>query len=249
VTVDDAWTGVTALVDPSRRALYNYVRRSGHPVSRDEAADATGITRGLAAFHLDKLVDVGLLQARYQAPLDRPRGRGRTPKVYELTGDGVAVTIPERRYHVIAEILAAAVDDDPTDAQHAATRHARQHGQALGNALAGNGADLVAALEHFGFEPEHTTGTVLLNNCPFQAVTARHTALVCGLNHAFLTGLLVGLAATDRHAVLAPRPGRCCVELAESPDALTSEGEEDVVEGGPVQGDVGRGDVSVVEQA
>jgi predicted ArsR family transcriptional regulator len=219
VIVGDPWIGVTALVDPSRRALYNYVRRAAHPVSRDEAADATGISRGLAAFHLDKLVGVGLLHARYQAPPDRPRGRGRSPKVYELTGDGVAVTIPERRYQLMAEILAAAVADEPTDAQRAATRHAHQHGQAFGAALADNGADLVAALEHLGFEPEHAIGTVLLRNCPFHALAARHTTLVCGLNHAFLTGLLDGLAATDRHALLAPRPGRCCVELAESAGA------------------------------
>jgi predicted ArsR family transcriptional regulator len=194
--------------------LYNCVRRAGHPVSRDEAADATGISRGLAAFHLDKLVGAGLLRARYEAPSDRPRGRGRSPKVYELAGDGVAVTIPERRYQLIAEILAAAVDDDPTDAQHAANRHAHQHGQSLGAAFADNGADLVAALEHLGFEPDGTARAVLLRNCPFHALAARHTSLVCELNHAFLTGLLDGLAATDRHALLAPGRGRCCVELA-----------------------------------
>jgi predicted ArsR family transcriptional regulator len=218
VTVDDPWIGVTALVDPSRRTLYNYVRRAGHPVSRDEAADATGISRGLAAFHLDKLVGVGLLHARYEAPPDRPRGRGRSPKVYELAGDGVTVTIPERRYQLIAEILAAAVDDDATDAQQSATRHAHARGQAFGTALADNGTDLIAALDHLGFEPEHAIGTVLLRNCPFHALAARHTTLVCGLNHAFLAGLLDGLVVTDRHALLAPAPGRCCVELTESAD-------------------------------
>jgi predicted ArsR family transcriptional regulator len=209
----DAWTGVTALVDPSRRALYDYVRRAGHPVSRDEAGDAAGMSRGLAAFHLDKLVDAGLLHAWYQAPPDQPRGRGRSPKVYELTTDGITVTVPERRYQLMAEILAAAVADDPTNAGQAATRHAHRHGQALGTALADDGTDLHAALTHLGFEPEHTPGRVLLHNCPFHALAARHTGLVCGLNHAFLTGLLDGLRADDRQAVLAPHPGRCCVEL------------------------------------
>jgi predicted ArsR family transcriptional regulator len=214
--VDDPWTGMTALVDPSRRALYDYVRRAGHPVSREEAADAAGLSRGLAAFHLDKLVSVGLLHARYEAPSDRPRGRGRSPKVYELAGDGVAVTIPERRYQLIAEILAAAVDADPTDAGHAASRHAQQHGQSLGGAFAADGADLAAALAQLGFEPEHSGRRVLLRNCPFHALAARHTTLVCGLNQAFLTGLLDGLHADDRQAVLAPRPGHCCVELVET---------------------------------
>src|SRR5918997_3786565 len=112
----DSWHAVAALVDRSRRALYDYVRRQDHPVGREEAADATAMSRGLAAFHLDKLVDAGLLAARYEAPGDQPRGRGRTPKVYEPLGDGLAVTIPERRYELIAEILADAVAADPSNA-------------------------------------------------------------------------------------------------------------------------------------
>jgi predicted ArsR family transcriptional regulator len=208
---------MTALVDPSRRALYDYVRRAGHPVSREEAADAAGLSRGLAAFHLDKLVSAGLLYARYEAPSDRPRGRGRSPKVYELAGDGVTVTIPERRYQLIAEILAAAVDDDPAHADRAAVRQARQRGQALGAKLRHNESlDVVGALTRLGFDPEPATDRVLLHNCPFHALATRHTSLVCGLNHAFLTGLLDGLHTTDVQARLAPHPGRCCVELAEA---------------------------------
>ncbi|MEU2610242.1 hypothetical protein ABZ570_01440 [Micromonospora sp. NPDC007271] len=218
MTVDDPWTGVGALVDPSRRTLYDYVRRAGHPVSREEASDATGMSRGLAAFHLDKLVNAGLLQARYQPPPGQLRGRGRSPKVYEPAGEGVTLTIPERRYQLIAEILAAAVDDDPTHADQAAGRHAHDRGRTLGAALAAEGADLTAALGHLGFEPHPAADRTLLRNCPFHGLAARHTALVCGLNHAFLTGLLHGLGATDRHAVLAPHPGRCCVELALTPN-------------------------------
>jgi predicted ArsR family transcriptional regulator len=218
MTVDDPWAGVSALVDPSRRSLYDYVRRAGHPVTREEASDATGMSRGLAAFHLDKLVSAGLLQARHQPPAAQPRGPGRTPKVYEPAGDGITVTIPERRYQLIAEILAAAVADDPAHADRAAGRHARARGQALGAALAADGADLTTALTRLGFEPHPTADRILLRNCPFHALAARHTALVCGLNHAFLAGLLDGLRATDRHARLAPRPGHCCVEIGPTPE-------------------------------
>src|SRR5690349_4479870 len=116
MAADDRWTAVTALADPSRRALYDYVRRQDHPVSREEAADAAQISRGLAAFHLDKLVEAGLLGARYEPPAGQPRGRGRAPKVYQPVGDGVTVTIPERRYQLMAEILADAVADDPSRA-------------------------------------------------------------------------------------------------------------------------------------
>jgi predicted ArsR family transcriptional regulator len=218
VTADDPWIGVTVLADPSRRALYEYVRLARHPVSRDEAGDATGMSRGLAAFHLDKLVDAGLLLASYEAPADRPRRRGRSAKVYQPTGDGIAVSIPERRYQLIAEILAAAVDDDPTQADRAAFRHADQQGRTLGATFAERGVDLISALAGLGFEPDHGTDPVLLDNCPFHALATRYTSLICGLNHAFLSGLLDGLHVSDREAVLNPRPGRCCVELADRED-------------------------------
>jgi predicted ArsR family transcriptional regulator len=213
MSTEDPWAGVTALVDPSRRTLYDYVRRADHPVSREEAGDAAGISRGLAAFHLDKLVEVGLLRARYEAPADRPRGRGRSPKVYEPAADGVTVTIPERRYQLIAEILADAVATDPADAAGAARRQARRRGHEVGAALTtGHEPHLLPALTGLGFEPQRSGGRVLLHNCPFHALAARHTGLVCGLNHAFLAGLIDGLGA-EAEARLAPHPGRCCVEL------------------------------------
>ncbi|NJC67916.1 helix-turn-helix domain-containing protein [Planosporangium flavigriseum] len=209
----DRWKAIAALVDQSRRALYDYVRRAGHPVTREEAAEAEGMSRNLTAFHLDKLVESGLLRARYEAPTDQPRGRGRTPKVYELAGDGVAVTIPERRYELIAEILADAVVDAPADAERAAYRHARQRGRDLGAQVRAADAGIVDALAALGFEPQSEPGRVLLRNCPFHVLAARHTGLVCGLNHAFLAGLVDGSGLTDVEARLEPRPGACCVQL------------------------------------
>ena len=219
----DRWRAVAALVDRSRRALYFYVRRQDHPVSRDEAAAAGRVSRSLAAFHLDKLVDAGLLQARYEAPADRPRGRGRAPKVYEPVRDDLAITIPERRYQLAAEILADAVAADPADAPAAAAHHARQRGQALGARLRADGreAPLTGVLDELGFEPYRAgaaggagaAGRLRLRNCPFHALATRHTELICGINHAFLSGLVEGLAMPDIRARLAPRPGECCVEL------------------------------------
>jgi predicted ArsR family transcriptional regulator len=213
MSMGDRWNTMAALADRSRRALYDYVCRADHPVTREEAADAQGMSRNLTAFHLDKLVESGLLRARYQAPPDQPRGRGRAPKVYEPTGDGVAITIPERRYELIAEILADAVADDPARADQAARRHAHRRGHDVGTQVRATDGDLVAVLAALGFEPCAEPGRVLLRNCPFHALAARQTALVCGLNHAFLTGLIDGAGLADMQARLVPRPGACCVEL------------------------------------
>jgi predicted ArsR family transcriptional regulator len=209
----DRWNAVATLADGSRRSLYDYVRRQDHPVGREEAADATGMSRSLAAFHLDKLVEVGLLRARYETPAGQPRGRGRAPKVYEPAGDALAVTIPERRYELIAEILADAVADDPDHADQAALRLANRRGHDLGVRLRRSRAELVDVLADLGFEPRRDAGRVLLHNCPFHALAARQTALICGLNYTFLTGLVEGLGASTVEAHLVPRPGACCVEL------------------------------------
>ncbi len=68
-----------SLGDPVRRSLYDFVSGHPEPVGRDAAATATGIGRPLAAYHLDKLVSLGLLTASYQRPAGRagPEPAGR----------------------------------------------------------------------------------------------------------------------------------------------------------------------------
>ncbi|WP_334491550.1 hypothetical protein [Micromonospora sp. CPCC 205711] len=181
-------------------------------MTRDEAAEAQHISRNLAAFHLDKLVGAGLLQARYEAPTDQPRGRGRTPKVYEAAPGCITLTIPERRYDLIGEILAQAVAENPQDARSAALRLAAQRGAAIGLEVAGGGP-VAAVLAELGFEPADDQELIRLRNCPFHELAAQQTELVCGLNQAFIAGLLDGLGRTDLHARLTPSPGACCVQI------------------------------------
>src|SRR3954451_5246829 len=88
--------------------MYDFIRRAGGPVTRDEAAESVGISRKLAAFHLDKLVDVGLLSAEYGQP-GGLRRVGRAPKVYRPTDLDVQVSIPQREHGLLAEILLDAV--------------------------------------------------------------------------------------------------------------------------------------------
>lgn len=219
------WKAVAALIDPVRRALYDHVRRQDHPVTREEASDAVDISRNLTAFHLDKLVEAGLLRARYEAPPSEPRGRGRTPKVYETTGDGLSLTVPPRQYELVGEILADAVAAAPEQARATAQRHAFERGRDIGTAArpssetAGDGADELgaahAALLDLGFEPR-TDQAVTLGNCPFHQLARRQTELICDLNHQFIRGLLAGLGSRTLQATLAPQPVGCCVRIESS---------------------------------
>lgn len=223
---------VAVLADGVRRGLYAFVRRARRPVTREEAAADAGISAKLAAFHLDKLVAAGLLRSGYGAPGGAPRV-GRRPKLYERARTHVRVSIPERRPEVLAEILVDAVADHRPgeDAQAAALRTARKRGADIGAAVrAGSHPGRLgpersvtltrAVLERYGFEPDRPAPAELrLLNCPFHPLAARSPELVCGINHAFMCGLLSGLEAGGVQAVLAPHPDRCCVEIrAEAAD-------------------------------
>jgi predicted ArsR family transcriptional regulator len=225
--LDQQLTGLAGLGDPIRRALYRYVVERGDPVSRDDAALAAGISRPLAAYHLDKLIDDGLLEARYQRRGGRRGpGAGRPAKHYIRADRQLELSLPARDYAALAELLASAVEADRSGAaQNALNRAAGNLGAELGTEAAshttadGDPGQVLAvireALAARGYEPhEDPDGTIRLRNCPFDRIAARHRDLVCGANHAMLQAL------TDRldgdppvRAVLDPQPGRCCVVL------------------------------------
>ena len=70
-------------------------------------AAQAGISRVLAAFHLDKLVAGGLLRASYARLSGRTGpGAGRPAKLYSRVGLDEAVSLPARRYDVAAGTLA-----------------------------------------------------------------------------------------------------------------------------------------------
>jgi predicted ArsR family transcriptional regulator len=60
----------------------------------------------------------------------------------------------------------------------------------------------------------------VLGNCPFHPLAARHTALVCGINVEFVTGLLAGLGCQRLRAELRPDPDACCVRVVPQPPAV-----------------------------
>lgn len=223
-----AVAAIAALDDDVRRALYEHVRAAGVPVTREEAATAVGISRKLAAFHLDKLVDLGVLQSGFGPATGRRVGRA--PRRYEPAEEDIAVRVPERSPELLASILVEAVATERADerAQEAVLRVARERGTALGAAerarLRGGrvGAERALStsaelLARHGFEPFREGGSVRLRSCPFHPMAGMAPALVCGLNRAYLAGVVTGLDADDRVAAeLDPRPGQCCVELRAS---------------------------------
>jgi predicted ArsR family transcriptional regulator len=227
VNVDDSLaadvSAVAALDEPTRRRLYDHVVRQSGPVGRDDAAAALDLPRTTAAFHLDKLVEQGLLDVSYERRTGRTGpGAGRTAKLYRRSPRQIGVSLPERRYDLAGRLLAGAVAQAERTGQSPAAaldQQARDLGRDLA-VTAGAADDRAAArvivqqiLETNGFEPRTEQDDVVLANCPFHTLAQEHTALVCRMNLCLVQGLLDRLPQAELGAHLDPQPGCCCVRL------------------------------------
>ena len=220
-------TGIAALDHPVSRGVY-LLGAKGAWVSRDDVAAALDVPRSVAAFHLDKLVDAGLLEVRFERRTGRGGpGAGRPAKLYRRAAPGVELSLPERRYDLAGALLAQALEATAAGAPvgEAVARVAHDAGRRAGAEAADDAgrprrradrrAVVVRALERQGYEPRTTDREVALANCPFHDLAESHRSLVCGKNLELLAGLLEGAGATDvLEPRLAPEPGWCCVRLS-----------------------------------
>jgi predicted ArsR family transcriptional regulator len=229
-TQPDAIAAVASLDEPVRRALYQWVVAAGRAVGRDEAAAGVGVSRALAAFHLDRLVKADLLTAEYRRLSGRSGpGAGRPAKLYRRASNEVAVRLPERTYELAAQLFADAIEGSQAEIPPASLRRsAHETGRAVGAAARrGTGARptdrrlklaLLTTLKDRGYEPRETeSGEIRLGNCPFHALVEHHRDLVCGMNLALAEGMVEGVGSHRLTARLDPQPGLCCVAFETRP--------------------------------
>jgi predicted ArsR family transcriptional regulator len=221
--LNDQLDDVGVLAEPARRALFLHVAAQSEPVSREAAATAVGLAVHSAKFHLDRLVEQGLLDVEYRRLSGRTGpGAGRPSKLYRRSDRQLSVSLPPRSYDLAAELLASAVER--------ATRHdlpvvkaldavAHEHGCRLTHGDEDDsGSDELArasdALQQLGYQPLRRENELYLANCPFDRLAGEHTDLVCGMNLSLLGGILEGLGTRSLVPRLAPEPGACCVRVS-----------------------------------
>lgn len=221
--------GIAALDQPLRRALYRLLSERDAWVTRDEASEALGVPRSVAAFHLDKLVEAGVAEITFERTTGRTGpGAGRPAKLYRRGALEVSASVPERRYDLAGSLLAAAIAEaERTGAPIAQclSATARAAGRVIGEEAAATTGPLskrddrrravLEILSRHGYEPAlGKRGEIALVNCPFHRLAEEHRSLVCGMNLDFLGGLLDGIGPSGRlDARLAPEPGYCCVRI------------------------------------
>jgi predicted ArsR family transcriptional regulator len=213
--------------------MYLFIRRQPEPVSREEAAQEVGISSKLAAYHLDKLVDEGLLTAHYaRRPGRSGPGAGRSSKLYQPARVPLRVSLPPTAYETVGEVLIAALetkrpDESPAEAaRRIGYRAGRTHGEKIASSLASRRSQSRPSLERveqilaeLGFEPHRGAHGITLTNCPFDLLALNNPELVCGLNESFIAGVLDASNSPKLRAILQPKPGRCCVILEEDRQA------------------------------
>jgi predicted ArsR family transcriptional regulator len=215
---------VSLLAEPVRGALYEWVASAGRAVSRQEAAAALGITRALAAFHLDRLAAANLLAVEFRRLSGRTGpGAGRTSKLYRPGPRTVSVSLPARRYDVAAELFARTIEHSEIQLPPVALSDAaREMGESIGSAARqGLGKRpkkrlwevLLATLAERDYQPHLRSGEIRLENCPYKTLVEEHRPLVCGMNLALIEGLISGLGARRTAARADPLPEQCCVAI------------------------------------
>jgi predicted ArsR family transcriptional regulator len=202
----DDLEALASLAEPIRRVLYDLVSAASEPVTRDEAAEALGVSRQVAAYHLDRLADDGLLDFEFRRLTGREGpGAGRPAKLYRRSGQVYDVSVPPRRYELAARILLEAVR-----AGHVADAALADVARRTGCEIGADG--LETALRETGYEPAEEDGETRFRNCPFHVLRDQDRDTTCGINLALVEGMIEG-SGSGASAVLAPEDGYCCVRL------------------------------------
>jgi predicted ArsR family transcriptional regulator len=206
VTTSDDLDALASLADRVRREAYRVVAAGPAPVGRDEVAEALGIGRTLAAFHLDKLVAAGLLETSYARRSGKTGpGAGRPAKLYHVAAAERAVSVPPRAYRTAAELLAEAIEQ--AGAENVLHRVALRHGREASAPV-----EVTQLLADHGYAPAPAgDDRIELRNCPFHRLAEEFPPVICGMNLALITGLL---GEGEWAAHMDASPGRCCVTVS-----------------------------------
>jgi len=221
------------LGDNTRYAIYLELARSPRPLATAEIAESLDLHANTVRPHLERMRDVGLLEARPDS-----RGAvGRPQNLYSLAADAPSLGLEPPVFPMMARMLLdvaaeAGLSGDPVISVGRQQGRRIAHTTPAGEPAPGlrNAEDLrpcvAAALamhDRLGFDPTSVTEdgatTVAFGHCPFAELAESAPELVCALHRGLLEGLVEevgGARVEDFHdlshrepcrATLVPEPG------------------------------------------
>jgi predicted ArsR family transcriptional regulator len=210
---------------PRRARVLEVLRDSGTPLTSPEVAAEVGGHANSARFHLEALVEDGLVDRHQQSRATRGR-----PRVTYSPAAGAPLDATSA-YRELAGMLAEAVVErasSPADASPAGAARSvgDRHGRDLAPSADGGVPDrrgaaraVVRALERYGFDSRERTsgpaGRIDITPCPFLSLARDHGEVVCSLHRGLMDGVLAALDAPVTVDRLVPfeRPDRCVAHL------------------------------------
>ncbi len=206
----------------SREWVLAHLREADRPLGVREVTEATGLSPTAVRFHLDNLVQLGVVRATTSRTAGEGGRPGRPAIGYSaLPAEAVD---PASAYRILAGLMArelAHVGGGPA-ATEAGRAWAARMLPTIATTTTPDPVDVVVELfARTGFDPERLAdGTTLhLRRCPFRDLAAEQPEMVCGIHLGLVTGVLEHLAAPST-AELVPEltpvldaPGPCVLHL------------------------------------
>ncbi len=199
----DAQKLTSALADPTRFSIYQYVAYSKDPITVQDVADHFSIHPNVARLHLTKLEDVHLLSA----VTDKSGRGGRPSRLYSLSDQVVSLQFPPRDYQLLADIAIETLLSLGEVGQAALIKMGHRMGTEMAKRAVAKSdlklstATLEEKLAHIqrlvvaqGLKPEIeplANGTLRfrVNNCTFSDTAKKHPNSVCQMHNALLMGI------------------------------------------------------------
>jgi predicted ArsR family transcriptional regulator len=204
-----------ALGDPTRYAVFAYVRDAPEFVGVAELTDHFGLNHNAIRQHLAKLRDAGLVVEEHGPP----SGPGRPPLRYRPVPGAVAQWGGSSPFEALTLMLIELLRHDSTP---------REVGRRAGHRLAaehGTNSDAVEALDavarRLGFQPRlqptRAGVDVVLERCPFVGPASAAPDIVCDLHRGIAEGIAEeapGDATIIELVVRPPKRAGCRIKVA-----------------------------------
>lgn len=194
-----------ALADPTRYGIYQaIVGAAGEALTVSDVAERFSLHPNVARMHLQKLVDVGLVQTDTR----KSKGGGRPARTYRLSNRVASLQFPPRDYQLLASLALQVVESLAGSEPDVLTRVGVEMGREEGRrALKRDGLDpqrhtldeviasfrsTTAKLGLFPRIEREDNGAVRfeIRNCVFRELSVRYPGTVCKLHTAVFQGLL-----------------------------------------------------------
>ena len=196
-----------AFGDPTRRAIYLFVRGREGGVTASDVASEFGLHSNVARHHLDKLTVGGYVEVTVSR--SNGGGAGRPAKRYTAVAELPMGEFPVRSDDLVLSLLGKTLALLPADrAESIAEEVGHEYGRAMAAAM--TGSDLAAgqrslrsamqavadALTAHGFaahtEKRNNQLRIINNHCPFGDVAIEHP-VICAVDRGMVKGMLSAL--------------------------------------------------------